>query len=139
MPAQKQKELGLVRALVVSAAAMMMVGCPGYLEEAAWLSDAGAGAYRPPAATPGAGGGALPPAALPGTGGSGVAPAPAGAGGSGAVVPPRGGSGGSGGGGGGQRDAGPAPAPDTGAAIPVPLCATAPEITSKILMPKCAR
>jgi hypothetical protein len=137
MPVQKHKNLGLVRALVVSAVAMTVAGCPGYLEEGIWLSDAGAprGAYMPPAAAPGTGGAYVPPAS-----GAGGNTGSVGAGGTPVVSPPRGSGGSGGGGGGAQRDAGPGPAPDMGnASIPVPACATAAEITSKILMPKCAR
>ena len=139
MPSQKQKEVRMVRALVVSAAAMMMVGCPGYLEEGAWLSDGGSArqvqqpgpiTQPPPAGTGGA----------TGAGGA-VASGAGGATGAGGAVRPPARTGGSGGGGGGPKvDAGPGAAPDMMAAVPPVLaCATAEEITSKILMPKCAR
>ncbi len=121
-----------------------LTGCPGYLEEQAWFPDGGRVTYGPP---PSADGpiAQRPPMAVAGSSGT-PAPVAGTGGGSGS------GAGGSGGGGGSgsaapvkmdgavRAEAGRAPdgggAPDGPAAIP--LCATAPEITSKILMPKCA-
>jgi hypothetical protein len=125
-----------------------LAGCPGYLEEQAWIRDGGRAVYGN---QPGADG---PPPSSPGpvAGNTGTGATP------GAVAGTGGGSG-SGAGGTGDSagsavklDAGKAPdggmapdggkAPDGGgapdAAIAVPACATAAEITSKILMPKCA-
>ena len=141
MPAPKQKHPGLGGFWVVSLA--FLAGCPGYLEEQAWLPDGGARITYvnppspdgpglptpPPGGTGGAGGYVVPPTA--GTGGTGGSGATAGTGGSGPAM---------------VKMDGPAKPPDGGRAPdavsappPVPFCSTAPEITSKILMPKCAR
>ena len=122
---------------------MFLSGCPGYLEEQAWLGDGGARVNL-----------AIPPAGAPGTGGSlpavgaGGAPgtaAPAAGGAAGSIEPTAPiASGGASGGAGKPDVAAPAPAPaptmDAAAAPPaVPACSTAAEITSKILMPKCSK
>lgn len=152
MPAPKLKKHGLGGVWVVSFA--FLAGCPGYLEEQAWLPDGGRVANGP-----GPGPGPDGPSAPSGTGGAGgtAAPLPSGTGGSGTGGSGTGGSGatggsvaaatgGTGGGAGaaGKMD-GPARAPDAGkapdanAAPVVPFCSTPAEISSKILMPKCAR
>lgn len=131
----------------VLVAVSFLVSCPGYLEEGAWIADGGritGGSVPPPA--PGAGdAGKDAPGPGGGTGGASGAGAIAGTGGTGANY----GTGGTGGGGGSVAPMGGRPADggvvgdgrgsdSAGAAPPVPFCATGAEITSKILMPKCA-
>jgi hypothetical protein len=117
-------------------------GCPGYLEEQAWLGDGGA---RVNLAIPTVGatgtGGSLP--ALGAAGGAGGAVAAAAGGAAGSIdQTPAAASGGSTGAAAKPDTATPAPAPtmDAAAAPSVAAaCSTAAEITGKILMPKCSK
>jgi hypothetical protein len=122
-----------------------LTGCPGYLEEQAWFPDGGRVTYGPPPSADGPIAQRPPIAPVAGSSGT-PAPVAGTGGGSGS------GAGGSGGGG-GSVSAAPvkmdgavraaAGRPTDGGGAPdgppaVPLCATAAEITSKILMPRCA-
>jgi hypothetical protein len=117
---------------------LLLAGCPGYLEEQAWLGDGGVRSINP-AVVPGAGGSLPAVGAAGGAGGSTPAPAaiPPAAGGAPAPMDtsPSSGAGGA-----------PAASPDAGQAVPsldmapaVASCSTAAEINGKILMPKCAK
>jgi hypothetical protein len=120
---------------------LFLIGCPGYLEEQAWLGDGGVRSGINVAVPPPAGAGAGAAGSLPAVG-AGGAPAqtpPAGAGGAtGAGIEP--GTPAAGATGTGVPDAAAAPVVDAAALPPaVPACSTAAEINSKILMPKCSK
>jgi hypothetical protein len=117
----------------VALTAAVAAGCPGHLEQFAWLPDGGAGGA--------AGGSGVPPGPAPvaGSGGT-AATAPGGSGAPPAAPgPPAGPPAGTPRLDGGVEAGSP---PDLAApaapAAPVPACATAAEITAKILMPRCA-
>ena len=129
MLAKKQRQVwGLGGAGLV----MMMLGtaCPGYLEEQAWLADGGirSMSYAPP--PPDAPAAPAPAPVTPGTGGAPAAAPPPGTGGTPPAAPPA-----------APPDAGTGAGGAPPAATPpaVRACATAGEISSKILMPKCSR
>jgi hypothetical protein len=146
---RKQIDVWSGKVWALAAAVVFSAGCPGYLEERAWLADGSS----PPAGFDSA---PLPTA----SGGTGGTPSPGGTGGSAAATGGTGGSvtspagtGGTGGAtgqdGGVRTDAGPprdgnaAPrdggggGADANSAAPQP-CSSASEIASKILMPRCA-
>jgi hypothetical protein len=112
----------------------VLAGCPGYLEEQAWFPDGGrvlVGGVQAPGPAPADGAATPPPAAPPPAAAipdAAAAPPPPAA----ALDPPKADAGG---GAAMVIDAGASAPP---AALPVPACATAAEITAKILMPKCA-
>ena len=121
---------------------LLVSGCPGYLEEQAWLGDGGVRsginvAVPPPVTTLGAGG------SLPAVGAGGApapAPAPAGAGGAAGSIEPAGpGAGGATGSAGVPDAGGPVSSVADTAPLPVAACSTPAEINGKILIPKCSK
>jgi hypothetical protein len=149
---RKHDDIWSGRVWALAVAVTFTAGCPGYLEERAWLADSGLlppsldTASPPPTGSGGTGGSPL----LPGTGGSSGGGGSTGSGGAmmatggtgGGVAPGTGGSGGVVGGDGGVRsdavvrgDGGGSA--DMGVAM-AQGCSAPAEINSKILMPRCA-